>query len=124
MFCIWVELLVQRRHCPIFVRDVGSPDIHECFRRLTGSQRTPRIWGVTVVLDFEFGAEIPELRIVELFPIVRHEGPRDLEPAYYRTPDKVTYLLFCDCCKGFGLGPLGKVVHCHNDKLALAPSNG
>ena len=29
-----------------FVRNVGLPDIHECFRRLTGSQRTPKIWGV------------------------------------------------------------------------------
>ena len=40
-FCIWVELPVQRRLCPIVVRNVGSPDIHECFRGLTGSQRTP-----------------------------------------------------------------------------------
>ena len=31
---------------PIFVRNVGSPDIHQCFRGLTGSQRTPRNWGV------------------------------------------------------------------------------
>ena len=28
-FCIWVELPVQRRLCPIFVRGVGSPDIKE-----------------------------------------------------------------------------------------------
>ena len=28
-FCIWVELSVQRRLCPIFVKNVGSPDIHE-----------------------------------------------------------------------------------------------
>ena len=42
-FCIWVELPVQRRLCPIFVRKVESPDIHECFRGLTGSQWTPRI---------------------------------------------------------------------------------
>ena len=28
-FCIWVELPVQRRLCSIFVRNVGSPDIHE-----------------------------------------------------------------------------------------------
>ena len=28
-FCIWVELLVQRRLCPIFMRNVGSPDINE-----------------------------------------------------------------------------------------------
>ena len=40
-FFIWVELPVQRRLCPIFVRNVGSPDIHECFRGLMGSQRTP-----------------------------------------------------------------------------------
>ena len=40
-FCIWVELPVQRRLCLIFVRNVGSPDIHECFRGLTGSQQTP-----------------------------------------------------------------------------------
>ena len=30
-FCIWVELLVQRRLCPIFVKNVGSPDIHGYF---------------------------------------------------------------------------------------------
>ena len=42
-----VELPIQRRLCPIFVRDVGSPDIHECFRGFTGSQRTPGFWGVT-----------------------------------------------------------------------------
>ena len=28
-FCIWVELPVQRRLCPIFVKNVGSPHIHE-----------------------------------------------------------------------------------------------
>ena len=46
-YVLRVELPVQRRFCPIFVRDVGSPDIHECFRGLTGNQRTPGIWGVT-----------------------------------------------------------------------------
>ena len=25
----WLELPVQRRLCPIFVKNVGSPDIHE-----------------------------------------------------------------------------------------------
>ena len=45
--CIWVELPVQRRLYPIFVRDVESPDIHECFRGLTSSQRTLGFWGVT-----------------------------------------------------------------------------
>ena len=47
--CILVELPIQRRLCPIFVRNVGSPDIHECFHGLTGSQRTPGKWGVTAL---------------------------------------------------------------------------
>ena len=47
-YILRVELPVQGRLCPIFVRDVGSPDIHECFRGLTGSQRTLGIWGVTI----------------------------------------------------------------------------
>ena len=46
-YVLRVELPVQKRLCPIFVRDVRSPDIHECFRGLMGSQRTPGIWGVT-----------------------------------------------------------------------------
>ena len=55
-------------------------------------------WGRVVVLDSELNAEIPELRVVELFPIIRHEGPRDPEPTYYRVQDEVAYLLFYDCC--------------------------
>ena len=51
----WVELPIQRRLCPIFVRDVGSPDIHECFRRLTGCQRTPGDRGVTFVVNNHTG---------------------------------------------------------------------
>ena len=47
-YVLRVELPVQRRLCSTFVRDVGSPDIHECFRGFTGSQRTPGIWGVTL----------------------------------------------------------------------------
>ena len=43
-YVLRVELPVQMRLCLIFVRDVGSPDIHECFRGLMGSQRTPGIW--------------------------------------------------------------------------------
>ena len=49
-YVLRVELPVQRRLYPIFVRDVGSPGIHERFRGLTGSQRTPEIWGVTIYL--------------------------------------------------------------------------
>ena len=45
-YVLRVELPVQRRLFPILVRDVGSPDIHECFRGLKGSQRTPGIWGI------------------------------------------------------------------------------
>ena len=42
----------------IFVRNVGSPDIHEYFRGLTGSQRTPRFWGVTTWYQ-SLGIRIP-----------------------------------------------------------------
>ena len=43
---------------PYFVRDVGSPDIHECFRGLTGSQRTPEIWGVTYLHGSFLGSKM------------------------------------------------------------------
>ena len=56
--CIWVELPIQRRLCPIFMREVGSPDIHECFRGLTGSQRTPQFWGVTTWYQ-SLGTRVP-----------------------------------------------------------------
>ena len=61
-YVLRVELPVQRRLCPILVRDVGSPGIHERFRWLTGSQRTPRFWGVTAWYQ-SLGIRIPrELR--------------------------------------------------------------
>ena len=81
-------------------------------------------WGRVVVLDSELSAEIPKLRIVELFPIVGHEGPRDPKSTYYKVPDEVAYLLLCDRCQRLGFGPFGKILHGHNDKFALAPSNG
>ena len=52
-YVLRVELLVQMRLCTIFVRDVGSPDIHECFRGLTGSQWTPGTWGVIALICIE-----------------------------------------------------------------------
>ena len=57
-FCIWVELPVQIRLCSIFVRNVGSPDIHECFHRLTGSQRTPG-FGASHIVCLTKGSKIP-----------------------------------------------------------------
>ena len=65
-------------------------------------------WGRVVVLDSKLSAEILELRIVELFPIIRYEGPRDPEPAYYRTPDKVAYLCYVIVSKGLALTHLVK----------------
>ena len=47
MFCIWVELPVQRRLCPIFLKWRRVTRHPLVFRRLTGSQRTPGFWGVT-----------------------------------------------------------------------------
>ena len=81
-------------------------------------------WGRVVVLDPELGTEIPELRIVELLPIIRHQGPRDTKPAYYGTPNEVAYLLFHDGSQGLGFCPFGEIIHCYDDEFALALSNG
>ena len=45
--CIWVELPVQRRLCPIFHEWCLVIRHPRLFCRLTGCQRTPRFWGVT-----------------------------------------------------------------------------
>ena len=66
-YVLRVELPVQRRLCPIFVRDVGSLDIHECFRGLTGSQRTPGFWGVTFSLDVLFANLFSFSKISDFF---------------------------------------------------------
>ena len=57
-YVLRVELPVQRRLCQIFVRDVKSPGIHKRFHGLTGSQRTPEIWGVTAWYQSQ-GIRIP-----------------------------------------------------------------
>ena len=81
-------------------------------------------WGRVVVLDPELGIEIPELRIVELLPIIRYQSSRDTKPANYGTPNEVAYLLLCDSSQRFDLGPFGEIIHYHDDKFALARSNG
>ena len=55
-------------------------------------------WGGVVILDTELDAEISELGIVKLFPIIRYQGSRDSEFANYGTSNKVTYLLLGDRC--------------------------
>ena len=46
-FCIWVELPVQRRLCPIFLKWRRVTRHPLVFCGLTGSQRTPGNWGIT-----------------------------------------------------------------------------
>ena len=81
-------------------------------------------WGRLVFLDPELGTEILELRIVELLPIVRHQGSWDAKPTNYGAPYEVAYLLLCDSSKRFGFGPFGEIIHYYDDKFALALSNG
>ena len=57
-YVLRVEFPVQRRLYSIFLRDVGSPDIHKCFRGLMSSQRTLGIWGVTTWYQ-SLGIRIP-----------------------------------------------------------------
>ena len=81
--CIWVKLPVQRRLCPIFVRDVGSPDIHECFRGLTSSQQTPGFWGVTLHVGNTSIFPLPSLdywdacKSILYLSISKHNGSTD-----------------------------------------------
>ena len=75
-------------------------------------------WGRVVVLDPELGTEIPEVRIVELLPIIRHQGPRDTKSTYYGTPNEFVYLLFCDGSQGLGFCSFGEVIHGYDDEVA------
>ena len=79
----WVELPVQRRLYPIFMREVGSPDIHECFRGLTGSQRTPGIWGVTKIDEIKYpgGSEYLKSAVQNALAV----RPSRIEPLYGAT---------------------------------------
>ena len=83
-FFIWVELPVQRRLCPIFVRNVESPDIHECFRGLTGSQRTP-----------VFGAS-HDVRLLN------HPNRTSITQVMVRFPGLLQLRLFNGLCPNFG----------------------
>ena len=68
--CSWVELPVQRRLCPIFVREVGSPDLHECLHGLTGSQRTPEIWSVTIKLRVSPDSHLTTHSLCDIYLLV------------------------------------------------------
>ena len=57
-YCIWVELPIQRRLCPIFVKKCRVTRHSRVFRGLTGSQRTPGFWGVTAWYQ-SLGIRIP-----------------------------------------------------------------
>ena len=81
-------------------------------------------WGQVVVLDPELGIEIPELRIVELLPIIRHRGSWDAKLVNYGAPDKAACLLFYDSSQRFGFDPFGEIIHYYDDKFRLALSNG
>ena len=62
----WVELPEQRRFCSIFCKKNIDPDIWDTivwyrvtrnpqeFRELTGCQRDPQIWGVTIIIHVVF----------------------------------------------------------------------
>ena len=49
-FVPWVELLVQRRLCPVFVSSVGLPDIHE-YSAVDGLSTDPRVLGRHILCE-------------------------------------------------------------------------
>ena len=81
-------------------------------------------WGRVVIPDPELGAKIPKLRIVELLPILRHQGPRDTNPEYNGAPYEVAYLLFHYGSQRLDFCAFGEIIHYYDDKLALAFSKG
>ena len=50
-------------------------------------------WGRIVILDSELDAKVFEFQVVELLSIIRHQCFWDSEPAYYGTPNEVTFFL-------------------------------
>ena len=54
--------------------------------------------GRIVILDFELGAKVFEFQVIELLSIIKNQCFWDSEPAYYGTPNEVTYLFLGDCC--------------------------
>ena len=55
-------------------------------------------WGRIVILDSELGATFFEYQVVELLSIIIYQYFWDSEPAYYGTPNEVTYHFLSDCC--------------------------
>ena len=48
-------------------------------------------WGWIVILDSELDEKVFEFQVFELLSIIRHQCFWDSEPAYYGTPNKVTF---------------------------------
>ena len=55
-------------------------------------------WGRIVILDSELGAKVFEFQVVKLLSFIRYQCFWDSEPAYYGTPNEVTYPFLGDCC--------------------------
>ena len=88
----WVELPVQRRLCPIFVKSwvLGKGDsmkwcwvtrYPQFFRGLTSCQRTPEIWGVTYlyIIYFYFKNDrIHEIIYLSIFKVLARFGQQPI----------------------------------------------
>ena len=80
--------------------------------------------GRVIVLDPELGTKILELGIIKLPSIIGHQSSWDTKLAYYGTPHKIAYFLFCDSSQRFDLSPFGEVIYCNDDEFALTLPNG
>ena len=72
-----------------------------------------------MVFDSQLIAKVSECIVVEVFAIVRNEGPRDPILVDDALPNEATNILFHDDCQWFCLYPFGEIVDPNNKELEL-----
>ena len=76
--------------------------------------------GGVVVFYSQLWAKIPEWVIVELFPIVWDQDPRDPMPADDMPLDKASHVLLYNGYQGFSFHPLCEIVYAYYKELQLS----
>lgn len=70
--------------------------------------------------DFEFGAKLFKLGIIELLAVVHHDGVADVKATNDIGPNEGGNPSFNNRSQCLGLGILCKIIHCHDSILCLS----
>ena len=76
--------------------------------------------GGVVVFDPQLQAKIPKGVVVELFPVVWDQDPKDPISADDVPLDEVSYILLCNGCQGFSFYPLCEIVYAYYKEFQLS----